>query len=157
MHFKMICLLGLLQNLHKVCPLKLFFFYDPANVGHPVNLSYNSIHEEFSRTHTIQASNWSVYRHRNGSRKPIYFTNQSVSKYWSRGLEVIKPVKNENRDYSTNSWVMGIFQNTIVRSWESFKFVSITLKSWNLAGMVVGWLIELVDHYSLRAIWVDHW
>ena len=56
-HFQMICLLGLLQNLNKVCHLKLFFFYDPANVGHPVNLSYNSIYEEFSRTRTIQASN----------------------------------------------------------------------------------------------------
>ena len=48
MHFQMICLLGLLQNLNKVCLLKLFFFYDPANVGHPVNLSYNSIHEELA-------------------------------------------------------------------------------------------------------------
>ena len=57
MHLQMICLLGQLQNLNKVCVLKLFFFYDPANVGHPVNLSYNSIHEEFSRTRTIQASN----------------------------------------------------------------------------------------------------
>ena len=34
-----------MQNLNKVCVLKLFFFYDPANVGHPVNLSYNSVHE----------------------------------------------------------------------------------------------------------------
>ena len=57
MHFEMICLLGLLQNLNKVCLIKLFIFYDPANVGHPVNLSYNSIHEEFSRTRTIQALN----------------------------------------------------------------------------------------------------
>ena len=77
----------------------------------------------------------SVYRRRNWSRKQFHFTNQSVSKYWSRGLGIIKPVKNENRDYSSNSWVIGIFQNTIVRSWESFKFVSITLKSWNLTGM----------------------
>ena len=52
MHFQMVYLLGLLQNLNKVCLLKLFFFYDPANVGHPVNLSYNSIHEELSRTRT---------------------------------------------------------------------------------------------------------
>ena len=40
MHFQMICLLGLQQNLNKVCLLKLFFFYDPANAGYPVNLSY---------------------------------------------------------------------------------------------------------------------
>ena len=115
----MISLLGLLQNLNKVSLLKLFFFYDPANVRHPDNLSYNSIHEEFSRTHTIQASYWSVYRRRNGSRKRNYFTNQSVSKYWSRGLGIIKPVKNENPDYSTNLWVMGIFQNTIVRVFQN--------------------------------------
>ena len=52
MHFQMICLLGKLQNL-KVCVLKLFFFYGPANLGHPVKLSYYNIYEEFSRTRTI--------------------------------------------------------------------------------------------------------
>ena len=57
MYFQMICLLGLLQNLNKVCLLELFFFYDPGNVGHPVDLSNNSIHEEISRIRTIQASN----------------------------------------------------------------------------------------------------
>ena len=57
MHFQMICLLGKLQNLNKVCFLKRFFFWDPATVEHPVNLSYKSIPEEFSRTRTIQASN----------------------------------------------------------------------------------------------------
>ena len=44
----MICLLGKLQNLKEVCLLKLFSFYDPANIGHPVNLNYNSIHEELA-------------------------------------------------------------------------------------------------------------
>ena len=61
MHFQMfclmICLLGLLQNLNKICFLKLLFFWDPSTVGHPVNLSYNSILEELSQTRTIQASN----------------------------------------------------------------------------------------------------
>ena len=53
MHFQMICLmiclLGKLQNLNKVCFFKLFFFWDPATVGHLVNRSYNSIPEEFSQ------------------------------------------------------------------------------------------------------------
>ena len=63
MHFQVISLLGELQNLNKVCFLILFFYKDPATVGHPVNLSYNSIPEEFSRNPTIfQASIWSVYR-----------------------------------------------------------------------------------------------
>ena len=66
----------LTANLYKVCFLKLFFFWDPAIVGHPVNLSYNSISEKFRRTRTIQASNLSVY----WRRKRILFTNQSVCK-----------------------------------------------------------------------------
>ena len=36
MHFQMICFLGQLQNLNKVCFLKLFFFWNPTTIGHPV-------------------------------------------------------------------------------------------------------------------------
>ena len=38
-----------MQNLNKVCFLELFLFLDPAIVGHPVNLSYNSIPEELGK------------------------------------------------------------------------------------------------------------
>lgn len=45
--------------------------------------------------------------------------------------------------YSLNSWVMYLFQNTIMRWWEPFKLVNITPKSWTLgryASVETGWL-----------------